>query len=61
VCPDRRGNPQRLGFDAGKVLLVAGEKLRKILKIAAIRIQRVVAGALLRREHVEEQIDQPGI
>ena len=53
--------PQRLGFGAGKVLPVAGEKLRKILKIAAIGVERVVAGALFRREHVEEQVDQSGV
>ena len=53
--------PQRLGFGAGKVLAAAGEEFRKILEVAAIGIERVVAGALFRREHVEEQVDQPGV
>jgi hypothetical protein len=42
-------------------LAAAGEKFRKIQEIAAIRIERVVARTLFRREHVEEQMDQPGI
>src|SRR6266436_4556131 len=53
--------PQRLGFDAGKASAGWSEKFGKIREIAAICVQRVVARALLRREHVEEQSDQFGI
>ena len=53
--------PQRLGFGAGQILPGAGEKRRKILEIAAVGVERVVAGALFGREHVEEQADQSGI
>ena len=53
--------PQRLGFGAGKALAGAGEKFGKIGEVAAIGVERVVAGALFRREHVEEQVDQFGI
>ncbi len=53
--------PQRLSFDAGKALAGAGEKFRQIREVAAIGIERVVASALFRREHVEEQIYEFGI
>ena len=52
---------QSLGFDTGKALPAAREKFRKIGEIAPIGVQRVVAGALFRREHVEEQVDQRGV
>ena len=44
-----------------KALAGAGEKFRKICEVAAIGIERIVAGALFRRQHVEEQIDQSGV
>ena len=52
---------QRLGFDVGKALAAAGEEALEIREVAAIGVERIVAGALFRREHVEEQIDQFGI
>jgi len=36
----------------------AGEKFGEIGEIAAIGVQRIAAGALFRREHVEEQADE---
>ena len=53
--------PQRLGFGAGKVLAAAAEEFGKIGEVAAIGVERVGAGALFRREHVEEQVDQFGV
>ncbi len=52
---------QCLGFDVGKTLAAAGQEPLEIREIAAVGVQRVVAGALFRREHVEEQVDQLGI
>ena len=45
----------------GEGLPAAGKKFGKIRQIAAIGIERIVAGALFRREHVEEQIYEFGI
>ncbi len=53
--------PQPLRFGAGKVLPGVTEKVRKIREVAAISVERIVAGALFRREHVEEQVDQFGV
>ncbi len=53
--------PQRLGFGAGKALPAASQKFRKIRQVAAIGVERIVARALFRREHVEEQGDQFGV
>jgi hypothetical protein len=50
-----------LGIGAGKGLAGSGQKLGEIGEVAAIGLQRVVAGALFRREHVEEQVDQLAI
>ena len=50
--------PQRLGLRAGEAETVAGEEFGEIDKIAAIGVQRIGASALLRREHVEEQVDE---
>ena len=49
---------QLLGVGSGKGLPGAGQELREIGEVAAIGLQRVVARALFRREHVEEQVDQ---
>ena len=46
---------------AGKILAAVAEKFGKIRQIAAIGDQRIAAGALLGREHVEEQVCQFGI
>ena len=53
--------PQCLGFGAGKAVAGRSEKFRKIREVAPVGVERVNAGALFRREHVEEQIDQFGI
>src|SRR5260221_12576979 len=50
--------PQRLGFDAGKAPPARSAKFGKSGKIPRIGSERVVACALLRREHVESHIDQ---
>ena len=52
---------QRLGLGIGEALAGAAEKLGEIGEVAAIGVERVVARALFRREHVEEQGDQFGV
>ena len=47
---------QALGVGGGEAGAGAGEKGRQVLEIAAVGRQRVVAGALLGREHVEKQL-----
>ena len=53
--------PQRLGSGAGEALAAAGKKFGEIVEVAPIGVERVVAGALFGREHVEEQADQLGV
>ena len=50
---------QRLCVGADECLAGMSQKFREIAEVAAIGLQRVVAGALFGREHVEEQGDQP--
>ena len=50
--------PQHVRPGAGKILAGAAEKFGKVREVAAIGVQRIVTGALFRREHVEEQVDQ---
>ena len=49
---------QRIRPGAGKILFLAAEKFGKIREVAAVGVERVVARALFRREHVEEQVGQ---
>jgi hypothetical protein len=49
---------QRIRAGAGKTLFLAAEKFGKIREVAAVGVERVVARALFRREHVEEQVGQ---
>jgi len=50
----------RLGttLHSGKALPGAGTEFREIGEVAAIGLDGVLAGALFRREHVEEQAGQ---
>ena len=53
---------QRLGVGAGKALAAARREIpEKSVEVAAIGVERIVAGALFRREHVEEQVGQFGV
>ncbi len=50
---------QGLGVGADESLAGVTQKFGEIGEVAAIGLQRVVAGALFGREHVEEEGDQP--
>ena len=50
--------PQSIRPGAGKILSPAAEKFGKIREVAAIGVERIVAGALFGGDHVEEQVDQ---
>src|SRR3954454_14959416 len=52
---------QCFGVGTSEIPGGAGQKCGKILKVAAIGLQRIVARTLLRREHVEEEVGQPGV
>jgi hypothetical protein len=50
--------PQRLRLGAGKRLAGTAQEFGKIGEVAAVRVERIVAGPLFRGEHVEEQVGQ---